>query len=40
MEFRLDTLEQVASEVFASGATLLNLDLDIAFVDSPAIEDG
>jgi len=36
MDFLLTALEQIAGEVFGSVATLLNLDLDIVFVDSPA----
>jgi hypothetical protein len=34
MDFLLDALAEIASEVFASVAHLLNLDLDIVFVDS------
>jgi len=34
MDFLLEALEEIASEVFASVAHLLNLDLDIVFVDS------
>lgn len=34
MDFLLEALEEVASEVFDSVATLLNLDLDIVFVDT------
>jgi hypothetical protein len=34
MDFLLDALEDIAGEVFASVAHLLNLDLDIVFVDS------
>jgi Transposase DDE domain len=34
MDFLLDALAEVAAEVFASVAHLLNLDLDIVFVDS------
>ncbi|HEY6422504.1 MAG TPA: IS1634 family transposase, partial [Pseudonocardiaceae bacterium] len=34
MDFLLGALEQIASEIFASVAHLLNLDLDIVFVDS------
>ncbi len=34
MDFLLDALEEVAGEVFASVAHLLNLDLDIVFVDT------
>ena len=36
MDFLLDALREIASEVFASVAHLLNLDVDIVFVDSPA----
>nr|MDQ3344508.1 transposase [Actinomycetota bacterium] len=36
MDFLLDALDGIAAEVFASVAHLLNLDLDIVFVDSPA----
>ena len=36
MDFLLEALEEIAGEVFDSVATLLNLDLDIVFVDSPA----
>ncbi len=36
MDFLLDALGEIAGEVFASVAHLLNLDLDIVFVDSPA----
>jgi len=36
MDFLLDALEGIAAEVFASVATLLNLDVDLVFVDSPA----
>src|SRR5665648_1023438 len=36
MDFLLEELEEIAGEVFDSVATLLNLDLDIVFVDSPA----
>jgi hypothetical protein len=36
MDFLLAALDEIASEVFASVAHLLNLDLDIVFVDSPA----
>ena len=32
MDFLLDALEEIAAEVFASVAHLLNLDLDIVFV--------
>src|SRR3954463_14636859 len=34
MDFLLDALGEIASEVFASVAHLLNLDLDIVFVDT------
>ena len=34
MDFLLDALEDIAREVFASVAHLLNLDLDIVFVDT------
>ena len=34
MDFLLEALEEVAGEVFASAAHLLNLDLDIVFVDT------
>ena len=34
MDFLLAALEEIAAEVFASVATLLNLDLDIVFVDT------
>ena len=34
MDFLLEALEEIASEVFHSVATLLNLDLDIVFVDT------
>jgi len=34
MDFLLDALEEIAGEVFASVAHLLNLDLDIIFVDT------
>ncbi|MGO1550436.1 MAG: IS1634 family transposase [Nesterenkonia sp.] len=34
MDFLLEALEEIASEVFTSVATLLNLDLDIVFVDT------
>src|SRR3954463_16106288 len=34
MDFLLDALAEIAGEVFASVAHLLNLDLDIVFVDS------
>ena len=34
MDFLLAALEEIAGEVFASVATLLNLDLDIVFVDT------
>jgi transposase len=34
MDFLLDALEEIASEIFSSVAHLLNLDLDIVFVDT------
>src|SRR5659263_70170 len=34
MDFLLEALEEIAGEVFDSVATLLNLDLDIVFVDT------
>jgi hypothetical protein len=34
MDFLLDALEEIAAEVFGSVAPLLNLDLDIVFVDT------
>ncbi len=34
MDFLLDALEEIAAEIFGSVATLLNLDLDILFVDT------
>jgi hypothetical protein len=34
MDFLLDTLDEIASEIFVSVATLLNLDLDLVFVDT------
>ena len=34
MDFLLDALDDIAGEVFASVAHLLNLDLDIVFVDT------
>ncbi len=34
MDFLLDALDDIASEIFASVAHLLNLDLDIVFVDT------
>jgi Transposase DDE domain len=34
MDFLLDALEEIAAEVFASVAHLLNLDVDIVFVDT------
>lgn len=34
MDFLLDALDEIASQVFASVAHLLNLDLDIVFVDT------
>ena len=36
MDFLLDALDEIAAEIFGSVAHLLNLDLDIVFVDSPA----
>ena len=36
MDFLLDALDEIASQVFNSVAHLLNLDLDIVFVDYPA----
>jgi len=36
MDFLLEALEELAAEIFASVAHLLNLDLDVVFVDSPA----
>jgi hypothetical protein len=35
MDFLLDALGEIASEVFSSVAHLLNLDLDIVFVETP-----
>ena len=34
MDFLLDALDDIAGEVFASVAHLLNFDLDIVFVDT------
>ena len=34
MDFLLDALAEIAAEVFGSVAHLLNLDLDIVFVDT------
>ena len=34
MDFLLDALDEIAAEVFSSVAHLLNLDLDIVFVDT------
>jgi hypothetical protein len=34
MDFLLDALGEIASEIFTSVATLLNLDLDLVFVDT------
>ena len=34
MDFLLDALDEIAAEVFGSVARLLNLDLDIVFVDT------
>jgi len=36
MDFLLEALEELPAEIFASVAHLLNLDLDVVFVDSPA----
>ena len=36
MDFLLEALDEIAAEVFGSVAHLLNLDLDIVFVDYPA----
>ena len=36
MDFLLEALDEIAGQIFASVAHLLNLDLDIVFVDSPA----
>ena len=36
MDFLLESLPEIAGEVFGSVARLLNLDLDLVFVDSPA----
>jgi len=36
MDFLLEALNEIAAEVFASVAHLLNLDVDLVFVDSPA----
>jgi hypothetical protein len=36
MDFLLHALPEVAAEIFASVAHLLNLDVDLVFVDSPA----
>jgi len=36
MDFLLDALDEIAAEIFGSVAHLLNLDLDIIFVDYPA----
>ena len=36
MDFLLGALPEIAAEVFASVAHLLNLDVDVVFVDSPA----
>jgi hypothetical protein len=36
MDFLLDALDEIASGVFSAVAHLLNLDLDIVFVDYPA----
>jgi transposase len=34
MDFLLDALDEIASEIFASVAHLLNLDVEIIFVDT------
>jgi len=34
MDFLLEALGEIAGEIFASVAHLLNLDLDIVFVDT------
>jgi hypothetical protein len=34
MDFLLDALEEIAAEIFSSVAHLLNLDVDIVFVDT------
>ena len=34
MDFLLDALDEIAAEIFSSVAHLLNLDLDIVFVDT------
>ena len=36
MDFLLAALDEIAGEIFGSVAHLLNLDLDIVFVDYPA----
>jgi len=36
MDFLLDTLGEIAGRIFDSVAHLLNLDVDIVFIDSPA----
>ena len=36
MDFLLDALDEIAAQIFGSVAHLLNLDLDIVFVDYPA----
>ena len=36
MDFLLDALGEIAARIFDSVAHLLNLDVDIVFVDSPA----
>ena len=36
MDFLLEGLDETAAEVFSAVAHLLNLDLDIVFVDYPA----
>jgi len=46
MDFLLDALDEIASQIFASVAHLLNLDVDIVFVDTTStywevdVEDG
>ena len=36
MDFLLDAVGEIAAQIFDSVAHLLNLDVDIVFVDSPA----
>jgi len=36
MDFLLEALGEIAAQIFDSVAHLLNLDVDIVFVDSPA----